>query len=1141
MKKVFTLLAALLLMSGLSWAQITWNAADQGYENAQLIEDVDFDDYVSASFSAGTNSNAPKYYNTGGAIRCYGGNYFTVSTNSLLTEIVLGFGSGDPNNNEITTDCGTYEDGTWTGSANEVTFTIGGSSGHRRIATFTITYSSSGTPDPTIAANDVTIEYNATSGTITYTINNPVSGSTFSAATESEWLTLGTVGATVPFTCTTNTAGGARTATVTLTYTFNSNQTATKNVTVTQNGNPNAIDNISDITAAGTYSVQGTIVAKSQRGFIVGDGTGYVYYYNQNYTQTDYNIGDKVKLSGSVVVYGGVYEFNNSTTITPVTSSNYVTENPTVLTGEQMDARVASTTPAELSTYVQYEGTLSVNGTHYNITDIVGATTAQGSISYPLDAEEITALDGKYVKVTGYFVGISSSTYYNTMLGSIVETTSSNPSITAENVDINYDATSGTIAYTINNPVSGGALTAATDSEWLTIGTVGSTVPFTCTANTIASPRTATVTLTYTYNTNQIVTKNVTVTQAGNPSIIDNISDITAAGTYTVQGTIVAKSQRGFIVGDGTGYVYYYNQNYTQADYNIGDKVKLSGAVAVFGGVFEFNNTTTITSATTSNYVAENPTVLTGEQMDARVASTTPAELSSFVQYEGTLSVNGTHYNITDIVGATTAQGSISYPLDAEEITALDGKHVKVTGYFVGISSSTYYNTMLGSIEEMTEPSISIANASVNAPASGAEGTLTVTYINFTGIAPSVYFCDATGAAASYNWISATLDNENNVEYVIDANNGEARTAYLMVTGGGVYSNLVTFDQAEYIAPGNWVLTDLADLTENDVFVIVCTRTDETYGGNYAMPNNNGTSAPGAISVTVVEGTLAGEPADTLQWNLELTEDGYVFYPNGNMEQWLYCTNTNNGVKVGTGDAKHFTIDDEYGYLTTVETEEQRYIGVYQAQDWRCYKLGSDGSFPANIANQTFAFYKKTTATTVTQTVALSAGTNYFSANVEITLEDLKDALVAALPSTAITIKGQQGTARILVNGNMVGQLNATNFDPALLYQIVVPSAIEITLEGDPMDPAAHPITIPAKGSVWIAFPFSEPMTPGDAFAGFAFNGDIVKGQGGSSRCTNANSNTWVGQLRTLTPGQGYIYTSNKTEDRTLIFPTNAK
>ena len=384
-----------------------------------------------------------------------------------------------------------------------------------------------GTVPPSISADNVSVEYDAVSGSIAYTVNNGVDGGTMSAAiTEGDWLTLGQ-GTTSPisFTCTANQTSVVRTATVTLTYTYN-RETTTANVIVTQAANPNAINNISEITAAGTYTVQGTIVAKSARGFIVGDGTGYVYYYNQDYTQSDYNIGDMVKLAGPVVVYGGVYEFNNSTTITTATSSNYVAEDPTVLTGEQMDARVASTTPPQLSSYVQYEGTFSINDTHYNITDIVGATTAIGSISYPLNDEEITALDGKYVKVTGYYVGISSSTYYNTMLGSIEEIVSSNPSITAENVSIEYNATSGAIAYTIENPVNGGVLTAATESDWLTLGTIGTTVPFTCSANTTASPRIATVTLTYTYNTDQFVTKNVTVTQAGNPNTIDKLVKI---------------------------------------------------------------------------------------------------------------------------------------------------------------------------------------------------------------------------------------------------------------------------------------------------------------------------------------------------------------------------------------------------------------------------------------------------------------------------------------------------------------------------------------------------------------------------------------------------------------------------------------
>ena len=199
-------------------------------------------------------------------------------------------------------------------------------------------------------------------------------------------------------------------------------------------------------------------------------------------------------------------------------------------------------------------------------------------------------------------------------------------SISASDVNVAYNATSGSIAYSIDNSVDGGVVSAAvTEGNWLTLGSgTSSPLSFTCSANSSMVARTATVTLTYTYNTDQTVTKVVTISQGADPNAVNNISDITAAGNYKVRGTIVAKSQRGFIVGDGTGYVYYYNTNYTQADYSIGDKVKLDGAVVAYGGVFEFNDATTVTSATESNYVAEEPTVLTGAQMDSRVSSTTP-------------------------------------------------------------------------------------------------------------------------------------------------------------------------------------------------------------------------------------------------------------------------------------------------------------------------------------------------------------------------------------------------------------------------------------------------------------------------------------------------------------------------------------
>ena len=936
---------------------------------------------------------------------------------------------------------------------------------------------------PSISAEDVELAYDDTDGEIAYTVNNPVTGGNLTAeVTAGDWLENLQVGETVTFNCDPNPNAPARTATVTLTYNYNAKETVSKNVTVTQAGNPDVVNNISAITAAGTYAIRGTIVAKSTRGFIVGDGTGYVYYYNQNYTQADYNIGDKVKLSGSVVVYGGVFEFNASTTVTAATESNYVAEDPIVLSGSDMDARVASTTPPQLSNYIQFEGKLNISDNHYNITDIEGATTAIGSISYPIDTD-FTSLNGKRVKITGYYVGISTSTYYNTMLGSIEEIITDDPSIDADDIEITYDTDEYDIEYTINNPVSGGVLTASTTSDWLTLGDVEETsVPFTCLVNPAAAARTATVTLTYTYTAKETVTKNVTVTQDGNPDVINNISDITAAGNYVIRGTIVAKSQRGFVVGDGTGYVYYYNQNYTQADYNIGDKVKLSGAVVAYGGVLEFNASTTVTAATESNYVAEDPTVLSGSDMDARVGSST-AVLSSYVQYQGKLTVSGTYYNVTDINGATTAKGSISYPTNTD-FTSLNGKTVTVTGYYVGVSSSTYYNTMIGSIEEFATPTITLGQYEYNLNADGGDAEIPVTTQNLAADPQlDVMFCDAAGAEYNYGWISGTvsnstlyghidvnegeprtayfkikgLDANNNWVYsdlvtinqaasagasivfnttsldimaggenrtmsfdyeglgnnptfsvnfysatgepttyswitaeitqgdkvtiTVEANEGEARTAYFKVYGvnGDVNaeSNLVTINQEAGGTPtptGGWILTDLADLTAGDIFVIVGTLGDATY----AIQNDNGTNAPGVVAVTVANSALSGEPATNIQWNISgNATDGYTFYPNGDNENWLYCSTTaasssNNNIKVGTGDRKVFELDND-GYLVTNDDYVDRYLSIYvnsgTAQDWRGYI--NTNSAP------TIAFYKKVVDPSVPSIIANNVSIAY--------------------------------------------------------------------------------------------------------------------------------------------------------------------
>lgn len=115
---------------------VTFSAS--GYTNGQAIETVTLGN-VTITFDIGSNSNnPPKYYNTGQAIRTYGGNTFTFS-GATIKEIQFTFASGE-GTNAITADSGTYSNNTWTGDATSVKFTVGGTSGHRRIASVTVKY-----------------------------------------------------------------------------------------------------------------------------------------------------------------------------------------------------------------------------------------------------------------------------------------------------------------------------------------------------------------------------------------------------------------------------------------------------------------------------------------------------------------------------------------------------------------------------------------------------------------------------------------------------------------------------------------------------------------------------------------------------------------------------------------------------------------------------------------------------------------------------------------------------------------------------------------------------------------------------------------------------------------------------------------
>lgn len=571
------LLASLMLVVGMSaWAEdYTYDFSSGGSNSSS--QNTWTTDYFTIVQKQGTSTTAVANYLT--APRWYKNHTitFTPASGYTITSIVVKCSAKNYNGQDITASTGSVSasgnNSTWTGSIDENTSLVLTMGIQCRPSSIVVTYTAAASDAPSISADNVDIAYDATGGQIAYTLNNPVTGGTVSASTTADWLTLGSATSSpVSFTCSANTAATERTATVALTYAYGS-ETATKSITITQAGNPNVTNNISDITSAGTYAVQGTIVAKSQRGFIIGDGTGYVYYYNSSYDQSAYNIGDKVKLSGTVVAYGGVFEFNNSTTVTSVTESNYVEGTPTVLSGSDMDSRVSSTTSAQLSSFVQFEGTLSVNGTYYNITDIDGATTAQGSISYPINTD-FTSLNGKTVKVTGYFVGVSNSKYYNTLIGSIEEVVGA---VASPSFSLAEGLYSGVQTVTITSATPGASIYYTTDGTEPTTASTPYTTPITINTSTTLKAIAVVGSDISTVTTASYVILAHAGTEADPYTVADAIAFINTLGTSTSENDVYVK---GII-----SRVYSYNETYGSITYWISDDGTTNNQMEVYGGL----------------------------------------------------------------------------------------------------------------------------------------------------------------------------------------------------------------------------------------------------------------------------------------------------------------------------------------------------------------------------------------------------------------------------------------------------------------------------------------------------------------------------------------------------------------------------
>ena len=166
----------------------------------------------------------------------------------------------------------------------------------------------------------------------------------------------------------------------------------------------------------------------------------------------------------------------------------------------------------------------------------------------------------------------------------------------------------------------------------------------------------------------------------------------------------------------------------------------------------------------------------------------------------------------------------------------------------------------------------------------------------------------------------------------------------------------------------------------------------------------------------------------------------------------------------------------------------------------------------------------------VEQTVTLTPGWSWWSTYLDITLEDLEN----ALGTNGAYIIGQEGSATYYDGFGWDGNLNTLNLSK--MYKINVGANCSIALNGDVVNPEDYTITL-NPGMNWIGFPVDHPMTLNEAFSGFTpTEGDVIKTWDGLSIYKN---NGWRGTFNNLEPGKGYLYNSTASSTKTFTFPSS--
>ena len=190
---------------------------------------------------------------------------------------------------------------------------------------------------------------------------------------------------------------------------------------------------------------------------------------------------------------------------------------------------------------------------------------------------------------------------------------------------------------------------------------------------------------------------------------------------------------------------------------------------------------------------------------------------------------------------------------------------------------------------------------------------------------------------------------------------------------------------------------------------------------------------------------------------------------------------------------------------------------------------GSDEGYGTPSTPETLNF---TSTQTMTQTTELAEGWTWWSTPIEMEDNNGLQQLESCLGSNGIMIKSKESYVQYMTFMNQwVGSIPITNEES---YKIDVHNTCDLSISGIIASPEDHPITISNNWN-WIGYPVNQTQTITNALGDFQPSvNDILKDQGAYAQYFPGIG--WQPATFSLSPGKGYLYYSNSSQDKTLVF-----